>query len=105
MLRVYQEALAVVTGLKEALGAIERRDADLARQMRRALASVALNVAEGNGSQGRNRAARFHTALGSMRETRACVDVAVAFGHIEGVDVSMHRLMDGVCGSLYRLSR
>jgi hypothetical protein len=57
---------------------IEARDGDLARQMRRAMASVALNIAEGQGSRGGNQRARFATALGSMRETKACIDVAEA---------------------------
>ncbi len=104
MLRVYDEVLWVIVALRGALAEIEKRDSDLARQMRRAAASVALNIAEGNGSRGRNRGARFHTALGSMRETRACLDVAKAFGYIESIDAQVAQQLDGICGSLYRLS-
>ena len=105
MLRVYAEVLEVISELKEAMAVIERKDSDLARQMRRAAASVALNAAEAQGSRGRNAALRFSTALGSMRETKACLDVAVAMGHIEIVSVQTARKMDGICGSLYRLAR
>ena len=105
MLRVYEEVLEVVRLMKGVLVEIERRDADLARQMRRAAASVALNAAEAQGSRGRNAALRFSTALGSMRETKACLDVAVAMGHIAFVSVQTARKMDGICGSLYRLAR
>ena len=105
MLRVYEEVLEVIRELKDAMGVIEKRDSDLARQMRRAVSSVALNVAEAQGSRGRNGAMRFSTALGSMRETQACLDVAVAMGHLGAVCVQTARKMDGICGSLYRLSR
>ncbi len=105
MLRVYEEVLEVIRELKDAMGVIEKRDSDLARQMRRAVSSVALNVAEAQGSRGRNGAVRFSTALGSMRETQACLDVAVAMGHLEAVCMQTARKMDGICGSLYRLSR
>jgi four helix bundle protein len=105
MLRVYQEALEVVRELRGVLGELERRDVDLARQMRRAVSSVVLNVAEGQGSRGKNGALRFSTALGSMRETQACLDVAQALGYLEAVNVQTARKIDGICGSLYRLSR
>jgi four helix bundle protein len=55
---------------------IELRDRDLGRQLRRASCSIALNVAEGMYSRGGNRQARYHTALGSARETLACLEVA-----------------------------
>ncbi len=105
MLRVYDETIRVIEALRETVDVIERRDGDLGRQMRRALASVALNTAEGAGSLGRNRRARYHTALGSMRESRACLDVARAFRYIEGPDAAIARQIDAICGSLYRLSR
>jgi len=40
---------------------------------------VALNLAEGMYSRGEVRTARYHTALGSMRETQSCLEVAKAF--------------------------
>jgi four helix bundle protein len=75
MLRVYAEVLEVIVLLRATVIAFEKRDPDLARQLKRASSSVALNIAEANGSRGRNRGARFHTALGSMRETLACGEV------------------------------
>jgi len=47
MLRIYPVVLGLLEGLEEVVGGIERRDRDLARQLRRCSASVALNLAEG----------------------------------------------------------
>ena len=77
MLRIYQVVLEVLKQLQPALHRIELRDRDLARQLRRCSSSVALNLAEGMYSRGKNRAARYHNALGSARETLACLEVAI----------------------------
>ena len=76
MLRIYSfiiETLRLLVGLFEE---IARDDSDLGRQLRRAGASMALNVAEGMGVSGGNQKLRFRTALGSAREVGACLDVA-----------------------------
>ena len=73
MLRIYDDMLACVAMMRGLAGAIERHDPDLGRQMRRAASSVVLNTAEGSGSFGRMRTARYRTALGSARApSRAC---------------------------------
>ena len=46
MLKIYEVSLSVIRRLRTVLGAIERHDPDLARQLRRAASSVTLNVAE-----------------------------------------------------------
>jgi hypothetical protein len=50
MLRIYPVFLEMVRGVRPCVEKIGRFDADLARQLRKASASVALNVAEGSGS-------------------------------------------------------
>ena len=102
MLRIYGVVLEVVRDVKPIVEAIERRDPDLARQMRRAAASVALNVSEGMYSQGRNRRARYHNAMGSMRETLACIEVGEALGYVEG-SAKLRASIDHVVGTLYKL--
>jgi four helix bundle protein len=83
MLRIYVEFLGVLRGMRPLIEKIERRDSDLARQLRRAAASVALNMSEGSGSEGGTRRQRYLSALGSARETLSCLEVADAFGYAE----------------------
>src|SRR5205823_6308589 len=88
MLRIYGVAIEMVGGAASVADAIERRDGDLARQMRRAAASVALNTAEGAGNIGGHKRQRYQTALGSAREVMACIDVAKAMRYIDEVDAA-----------------
>ncbi len=82
MLRIYDTALDVARQLVPVLERIGRHDRDLERQVRRALTSVPLNLAEGSYSAGGNRRARYHMAAGSMREVIAGLEVAEALGYI-----------------------
>ena len=104
MLRIYAVILEVIAELKPVVGRIERCDPDLARQMRRAMCSVALNTAEGMGSRGKLRNARYHTALGSMQETMACVEVGTALGYLNSVDALLADRMKRIIGTLVRLA-
>jgi four helix bundle protein len=103
MLRIYPVVLELIASLRPMLVHIERRDRDLGRQLRRAASSIALNLAEGMYSRGGNRNVRYHSALGSLRETRACLEVAHAFGYLGAVDGELWRRMDRITGTLVRL--
>ena len=98
MLTIYPIVLEFIGLLRPLLAQIERRDRDLGRQLRRASASVALNLAEGMYSQGANR-----TALGSMRESLSCLEVARAFGYVQEWDQNMAAMINRITGTLVRL--
>src|SRR5580704_6012261 len=104
MLKIYDEMLETVRAMRGMIAAIEKRDSDLARQLRRAASSVVLNVAEGSGSFGGMRTARYRTALGSARETLACLRVAEAFGYVETVPEAVAARMNRVIGTLVRVA-
>ena len=82
---------------------IEKCDRDLATQMRRAAASVALNTAEGMGNTACHKRQRYQTALGSAREVMACSDVAKAMRYVDGVDAGTLDRMNHVIATLARL--
>ena len=105
MLRIYSVALLVARDASIAAEHIGRKDPDLARQLRRAAASVPLNIAEGSGSLGGNRRARYADALGSARETRAWLDVAAAMRCIHEPEPDVLRRLDHVIGTLVGLTR
>jgi four helix bundle protein len=103
---VYDKSLEVVRSVVRLSRCVQVQDPDLARQMRRACVSVPLNLQEGLYSQGGNRNARFHTAMGSARETMACLHVSVAAEYLKQaeVDADLERI-DHVIGALWKLSR
>ena len=103
MLTIYDVSLSVLRKLSPIVTAIERHDSDLARQLRRAASSVTLNLAEGSGSQGRKRNARYFNALGSAREARACLHVALAWSYVESVDATLLDELKRVIATLIRL--
>ena len=104
MLRIYERMIEVVRGLTPVVTAIERCDKDLARQLRRASSSVALNISEGSGSSAGTRKERYRNALGSARETGACIDVALACGYVESVDGMLLDRLDKVRATLVKVA-
>ncbi|MGO9838044.1 MAG: four helix bundle protein [Polyangiaceae bacterium] len=96
MLRIFETMIEVLTDLKPVVAQIEGYDRDLARQLRRAASSVALNISEGSGSSAGTRRERYRNALGSARETGACLDVAIACGYVGEIDAGLLDRLDHV---------
>jgi four helix bundle protein len=103
MLKVYPVVIEFIAELRPLLVQIERRDRDLGRQLRRAASSVALNLGEGMYSRGGLRTARYHTALGSMRESYSCLEVAQALGYVRTIDATLLAKVNRITGTLVRL--
>ena len=106
MLIAQTVALEAIRRLRSVVEKVQRRDRDLADQLRRAASSVVLNVAEARGSRGGNRRLRFETALGSATEASSALDVAVAWGYVaaqEVVDAEAH--LDRARALLWKLAR
>ena len=88
--------------LRPLVSQIEAHDRDLARQLRRAASSIALNTSEGSGCSGGTRRERYRNALGSARETGACIDVAQALGYVDEVDAKLLDALDHVRATLVK---
>ena len=105
MLKIYDVMLDLVREMRPTLDSIATRDTSLADQLRRALQSIVLNTAEGMGSRGKNRQLRYHSALGSAREARACIDGAAVMGYVAGLSEEGAARFDQVTGTLVKLTR
>ena len=79
-----EHALEVITLAQPLVEAVARKDRDLGVQLRRALSSIALNIAEASGNQAGNARLRYESARGSLYEARAALRVAVAWGYVSG---------------------
>ena len=75
-LKIYDVVLELVRSVAPLLAVLRAHSAELGNQCERALISIPLNTAEGSYSRGRNKCARYHNALGSVREVLACLETA-----------------------------
>ncbi len=105
MLRIQPVCIELVREIRPLAERIEKYDRDQARQLRRSAASIVLNLAEGGGSRGGTRRARYDNALGSARESLANLQVAEAMGYVEALDVALLDRFDRVMATLYKLVR
>ena len=103
MLRIYSVAIECCAAVGRIAEVVARRDAALADQLRRSMASVALNISEGSGSQGKTRNARYFNALGSAMEVTSALEVAQAFGYLGAVDAGLMAGLRQLRGTLYQV--
>jgi four helix bundle protein len=101
----YDVALEIVRAVKLLLPRIQRQDAALAKQIRDATASVPMNIKEGRRRLGKDRIYHYTVAAGSADEVRAGLDVAQAWGYLEGdATQQAQALLDREAAMLYRLT-
>ena len=105
MLKVAELSFQLIDELRPLVAEIKRRDRSLADQLMRAASSIALNLAEGELSDGGNQKARFFTAAGSANESRAALRVAIGWRHItpEAATLARQRL-DHIVAILWKLT-
>ena len=85
---------------------VARRDRELASQVRRAITSIGLNLAEGFGTQKGNARLRFETARGSLYEAQAGLVIAVAWGYVAAEDIApVDAALNHLGGRVYGLEK
>ena len=102
---VYRNSIELVRIVhREVVPALRRAgDRELADQLHRAVRSVVLNIAE----RGKRRGSHFSIALGSARETHACLELGAALGMLPeslALDALLDR-SDHIQAMLWKLSR
>ena len=96
-------SLKLIEQLCSVVATVQRADPDLARQIRRAASSTALNLAEGSERNGRDRMHHHRIAAGSHREVVAALRVAQAWGYVGPVQ-ELAELQDRLGAILFRLT-
>ena len=98
-------SLDLVRCVRPVITAVKTHDADLARQLRKAVASVPLNLNEGRRRSGRDRLHSWRIAAGSADEAQACLLVAEAWGYIGNDDIERAlELIDSLLAILWTLT-
>jgi four helix bundle protein len=104
--QLLEQILNIIALARPLVDAIARRDRNLADQARRALNSIALNAAEGFGTEAGNSRLRFQTAHGSLSEAEVALQLAVAWGYVDQQQTSaVLSALDALGGRLFGLSR
>ena len=97
-------SIETVRCLRGQLNRLRSTDPDLARQMRKALTSVPLNLSEGRRRSGRDRRHHWRIALGSLDETRTSLRVAEALGYLSPGSLNRPlELLDRLAAMIWRL--
>ena len=103
------DALEVSLQVLERLAPIEvrirRKSASLAKQLARALESVALNLGEGRARRGGDQRRHYEMAAGSAREVGVALRIARAKQYVTAEELApVDELLDRVRAMLYRLT-
>src|SRR5215470_12487405 len=102
MLRIVDVILVLIRDLVPLVDAIGRHDAALAKQLRDALNSVALNCAEGSDQRGARRTNHYSIALGSAREAFVALRAAEAWRYISPLPPAHLDAFNRIIGTLVK---
>jgi four helix bundle protein len=98
-------SIEVIRELRKVVAELEKGDREIAAQIRQSASSSALNVAEGSKRRGKDAAHFYRIAAGSCAETRANLQVACAWGHLDALDLTtVEALLDRQAALMYRLN-
>ena len=100
----YDVSLDLARTVREPLALIRQRNADLAKQLDRAVDSVHQNLAEAGGRWGDDRTRMFRIAYGSLREVKGSLELAVIKGWLAGTE-PVHAIAHRLGGLLFRLAK
>lgn len=104
-LRILDDIVATVGRIHRLCRKVARHDPSLAKQVREAANSVALNAGEGLYARGGNRTVRIESAMNSGREVMLGLRVSGAAGYLEtGVVASEVDALDRIVATLYKLA-
>ena len=104
MLNIYPIIVSFVVDVAALIPRVGHHDPDLARQLRRASAAVALNTAEGMYARGRSRTACYNIALRELRESYAALELSVRLRYLPPLSAELEDRIQRIIGTLYRLS-
>ena len=82
MLEVFELSYQLIEAFREPVKVLQRKDPDLARQLRKAGSSVSLNLAEGEGRVVKDRFQHWRISSGSAREVKSALRAALAWGYL-----------------------
>jgi len=103
---VFDVSLEMIRSLHPLIKQIQRCDADLTRQLKKAASSVPLNISEGRRRQGKDRRHLWRVAAGSADEVQSCLLVASAWGYVEADSLAESlALIDRILAMLWKLTR
>ena len=87
-MKVIDSLVEMVAAVHGVAAKVARHDPDLARQMKRASSSAALNASEGVWAKAGKRRSRLEDAVNSARETLVALRLAEACGYLGCDEVS-----------------
>ena len=105
MLRILDDIVLTVGNVHGLCRVIARQDADLSKQLKRAVNSIGLNAGEGLHARGGNRTVRIESAINSAREVVMGLRIAGAAGYLPAERVATElATLDRIVATLWRLA-